>query len=99
LVGGDRKQVTGRPGQQDVGAEELAELRDGVLERRHRGLRGLLAPDLVHEPLGGDRRVRAQKQECEQRALVAAGDRDRSAVCRHLERSEDAEVEEHLYGL
>ena len=59
----------------------LPQLRDRVLERGPRGLRRLLAPQLVDQPLGRDRpRSRRSRRSASSDALLAAADRDRVAV-------------------
>jgi len=50
-------------------------------------------PELLDELIRGHHLVRAQEQEREQGALIPAADRDRNAICRHLERPQDPEVE------
>jgi hypothetical protein len=93
LVGLDRQHVARRLCEQYLRPKHLPELGDRVLERGSRRSRRLLAPHLVDQPLGRDRLVCPQEQEGEHGALISAADRDRNALRRHLERSQDPEVE------
>jgi hypothetical protein len=53
----------------------------------------VLAPELVDEALARDGLVRAQEQQCQQRTLVAAAERQRQAVLDYLQRPQDPELE------
>ena len=77
LVAVELEHVPGRPRLQQSGPEQLAQLRDGVLERGRRRPRRVLAPELVDEALRRDRLVRAQEQQRQQRALIPAAERHR----------------------
>ena len=61
-----------------------------------RGLRRLLAPELVEQAIGRDHLARADDQAAEQRALLLAAERDLPVVPHDLERPEDAELEHFL---
>ena len=88
----DPEQVAGRPRHEDVGAEELAELADEVLERRLRGARRLLAPEGVEQAVGRDGAAGLEEQDGEERPLLGAPEREGDAVSPHLERAEEPEV-------
>ena len=90
----DRQEVAGRPGHEHVRPEQLAQRRDRSLQRRHRRLRRLVAPELLDELRRRDDLVRVQEQRGEEAALAAPGGQaDRCSVraCR-LERAEHAEL-------
>ena len=61
--GVDGQHVARRSPEQHIRSDRLAELMHRVLERRRRGLRRMLAPDLGDETLRGDRLVRPQQQQ------------------------------------
>jgi hypothetical protein len=92
-VGGDPEHVTGLPRGEHVRRQQLADLRDEVLERRRRGARRRLAPELVHEAVDRDDLVRVDQEEGEEGALLLPAERDRPAVADDLERTEDPEIE------
>ena len=58
----DAEHVSGRLGDDPVGPEQLAQLRDEVLERRRRRPRRLLAPERVDQPVGRDRLARRRSR-------------------------------------
>ena len=72
-----------------VGAEQLAELRDEVLERGDRGFRRLLAPQLIDDPVGRDDRIRVEQEEREESPLPLSAERDGPGLVRDLDRTED----------
>ncbi len=74
---------------QHLRAEQLAELRDEVLERCKGGPRRLLSPDRVEQPVDGDDPVRFEEEYGKDRALLLAAERQRPRLRRNLERPED----------
>ena len=93
--------VAGRARHQDrspLVAERLAEPRDVDVDQMVGGVRRILRPQLVDQPLGGDELVRPQGEGREQRSLLASTQGERFAVEVHLERSEDQEFERHAVG-
>ena len=88
----DGEDVARRPGEQELGPDQFAEVRDRVLERRGRGLRRSLAPEPVHEPVGREHLSGMQKQQREESALLLRRDRSDVAVRDDFERPEDPEV-------
>jgi hypothetical protein len=50
-------------------------------------------PQLVDQPIAGDRFVGMEQQEREQRSLFRAAERDRTAVLDGLQRPEDPELD------
>ena len=73
-------------------SECLAEARDVDLQRRGRGRRRLVAPELVDQVLRRHDPTGVQGEHGEQGALLAAADRDRPSVDAHLERTEQGVV-------
>ncbi len=75
------EQVAGGAGHDEVLAarlgvlERLAQLRDAHLQRARRVARRLLAPQVVHEPVGGDGVALVDEQVDEERPDLEAGDR------------------------
>ena len=61
-------------------AERLAQLGDPHVQRRDARCRLILAPQLVHQAVGGDDLAAVQQQDPEQRALCGAGQRHGLAV-------------------
>ena len=94
----DVEDVTRRTRYEQVGPEQLAKLRDEVLQRCRRRLRRLLTPELVDKPVCGHDLACAHQQEAEKRPLLLPTERDRAVVADDFERSEDPEVR-HLSGL
>ena len=76
----------------DVAAEQLAERRDGVLERPDRRRRRALAPQIGDEPVGRDDLARPQGERGQERALLAARQRDHPLAVAHLEQPEEADL-------
>ena len=94
LLGRERQDVPVLPGGQRGPAvrEGLAQARDLHVERARGGRRRALAPQRVHDPVGGQHLVRMQEQQREQRPAAAAAERDDPSLVEHLERAEDAEL-------
>ena len=84
--------VPGRLGNEHVGAERLAQLRDVHLQGVRGRPRRRLAPQLVDQPLHRDDLVPAQEQCREQRPLLRAPESEGAAAEAHLERAEDQEL-------
>jgi len=72
LARGDLEDVAAGPGDQHLGAENLAQLRDVALQRLGGGRRRPLAPELLDQALAPDELVRPQREDREQLALSAA---------------------------
>ena len=89
LIGRHGEHVSRRAEEQDVRPERLPQRHDGVLHRRRRVLRRVIAVELVDELLGRHDPARAQEESDEQRALSRPPERDRRLPVRHLERAED----------
>jgi hypothetical protein len=84
---GREKLVVGPVGEQASELRHVA-VQDGVHRRR-----GVVAPELLDEPLARDDLVRVQDKKGEQRALLRAAERQRALRLCGLERPEDLEVE------
>ena len=92
LVGLDDEEVTGAPGDEDVRLDQLAQLRDAVLDHLHGRRRRVALPELVDQTVAGDDLVRAKEENRHQLALTDAAQRDRPIACADLERAQDAVV-------
>ena len=73
-------------------SECLAQARDVDLQRRGRGRRRLVTPELVDQVLRRHDSTGVQREHGEERALLAPADGDRPAVDPHLERAEQGVV-------
>ena len=93
LTAVELEHVARRPRVQKARAQQLAELRDRVLERGRCGARWVLTPELVDEALGREGLVCPQEQECQEGTLISAAELHRRAFVQHLERTEDSELE------
>jgi hypothetical protein len=94
LVGLDAQHVAVRARREQLAviAKRLAQLRDAHPQRRRAG-RGLrVAPQVVHEPIGGDHLAGVEQQDRKEGALAVAGDTHRDAVVPDLQRPQDAKV-------
>src|SRR5207253_10634365 len=80
LLGIDSERVAGRARDERLASQELAQLRDVVLEGRHGRAGRLLSPDLVDDPVGWDDATGVQEQEGQNRALLLPAELDRPAV-------------------
>ena len=76
LVGSDVEDVAGRTGVEDVAPQHSTQSPDGVLKRRGRRLRRLLAPERVDEPVGRDDSAGLEHEDGEEPALLRASERD-----------------------
>ena len=98
LSGLHAEQVSGRPRDDPrlVGrrrAERLPQPRDVHLHVVHRGIRRVLAPEGVNDPLARDHSIRTQQQQREQRPLLRPGCRNGQAVHADYERPENPELQ------
>ena len=92
LVALDADHVAGRAGDDPVGAEGLAELRDVVLDRVQRLLGRAHSPELVDQAVGRDDLVRAGEQQGEQRSLALTPECKRAVGVDHLQGPKDPEL-------
>ena len=92
LLSSDLQDVAGSARDESLRPEELSERDDRVLQRRRRGLRRLLAVELVDELLRRDDAPGAQEQRDEERALPRPPEGDLALLVPHLERAEDPEL-------
>ena len=76
LIRSDVEYVARRACVENVAPQRPAQASDGVLERRGRRLRRLLAPERVDEPVGGDDPAGLEHEDGEERALLGASERD-----------------------
>src|SRR5439155_24581144 len=90
-----RQRVARRARLDDVGAELLAHLRDGVLKRGRGRRRGTLAVELVQDPVGRHDLAAVHEQDGEKHPLSPATESHRTAVAHDFERPEDPELEGH----
>ncbi len=93
LLALDAQPVAGRPRLEQVGAEQLAQLRDEVLQRRRGRPRRPLAPEAVDQAVGRHHPSGLEQQEREDRAQLLAPDGYRLAVGEHLDGAEQPELE------
>jgi hypothetical protein len=84
--------VPRRAREDPVGAQDLPELRDVVLERVGGRARRLARPELVDEAVGGDDLCAPRQEQREHRPLPRAPERQLLPVGDDLERSQDAEL-------
>ncbi len=94
LLRQDAQRVSRRAGLDGVGAEQLSELRDAVLERGRRRP-GRLGPERVDQRVSRHDVVRVQDEDREKRALTLATDVEAAGRSPDLERSQDPEIQ-HL---
>jgi hypothetical protein len=76
-----------------VGLELLPEARDVLLQRGLGVLGGVLAPQLVDEPVGRDDFARVEQQDRENAALLGSAETDLPVPVSSRKGSEDAEFE------
>ena len=92
LAGLDDEEVAGAPRHEHVRLDQLAQLRDAVLDHlRGRG-RGVAFPELVDQAIARDDLVAPEEENRHQLALVDSAHRDESISCADLERAEDSVV-------
>ena len=87
--------VPGRLRDKNVRADLLAQLRDEVVERRRCGPRGLRAPEVVNELVGGHDLPYLEQERGEDGPLVLPAQGERPTVGEYLRRSEDPELDPH----
>ena len=88
----DLQRVARRVRAQDPVRQRLAELRDVDVDHLHRGVRDVLAPQVVHEPVDGHRPVGLQQQPGEQRPRLAPAEAQRLLAVQHLQWPQDPEL-------
>ncbi len=90
----DAQHVPGSSGLEHVAGapERLAQRGDVDLNRLRGGLRDLLRPKRLCEPVGRDDLVRMEEQEREQRALAGSAEIERAPGIEHLERPQNLEL-------
>jgi hypothetical protein len=99
LVGLELQDVTGRAGDERLlggpvrASEQLAQPGDVAVQRRRGGLRWLLAPELLDQPVAGDDLVRVQQEESEKGAALPSAELEGSAAIPNLEWAEQPELQ------
>ena len=88
----DRNAVGAADGADRVSRELLAQRRDAVLQDLGGGRRRILAPELVDDHVAGERLVRVEEEQRQDRALLGAAERELSLAVERLKRPEDAVV-------
>ena len=91
-VATDREPVAGRVSDEHVAADQLAQRRDGVLERPGCGGGRALTPEVRDEPVGRHDLARPQRQCRQERTLLPARQRDDPVAVQGLERAEQADL-------
>jgi hypothetical protein len=94
-AGLDLQQIAGRPGDEHVASEHLAQRRHIHLHKLGRRRRRSLAPELVDDPVAGHDLVRVEQQQREQCPLLRRPELDLRTVDHRLERAENPELD-HL---
>src|SRR6266508_4171158 len=89
----DLDQVARWAGNDHFGAEQLAQLRHEIRERRRRRRWRLSIPELLDDALGRNNFAGVKKQESEERALLLAAKRERPGLGDDLNGSKDPELE------
>jgi hypothetical protein len=92
LVVAHLEHVARSAGVQPWFGKRLAQVRDVDLHHLLSRVRDVLAPESVDDPLAGERAVRVQKQNREERPLLACRDLQRRVAIEHLQRAEQAKV-------
>jgi hypothetical protein len=93
LLGSNIEHVAGWTRDDHPVAEEATELRHDVLERRTRGARCALAPEVVDESLARHRLPRADRERAEQRPLLPPREPHEPLALPDLEWPQQAELE------
>ena len=75
-----------------VAHHQPSQLGDVALDELRRARRRLLAPQALHEPVGGHRLVRAEREHRQHAALLGGGDRCRVAADLELHGSEETNL-------
>ena len=92
LVPHDAQQIAGRPRLQPLLADQLAQPRDVHLKSLRCGLRRVVLPEGVDQPIPRDDVVRVEEQHREQGALLGTAEIDGLPIGMHLQRAEDPEL-------
>ena len=92
LVVAHLERVARTPGVQPWFGKRLAQVRDVDLHHLLSRVRNVLAPEGVDDPLAGERAVCVEKQNREERPLLACRDLQRHMTIEHLQRAEQAKV-------
>jgi hypothetical protein len=87
------QRVAGRTGDQELlraalAGEELAQPGDVAMESRCGGLRRLLAPKLLDQPVAGNDLIDVQEQKRQQGAALSSSELECAAVVAYLEWAE-----------
>ena len=90
--GSTTSEIARRPGTRTPSGKSFRKPRDVRLQRRHRRLRRLLAPEIMDQPLTRDDPVRAQQQHGENRPLTLTSQRKRPIARAHLQRAKHSKV-------
>ena len=100
VVVDDVEGVARRRGAEDIRAEQLAQLRDEVLERALRGLGRPLPPQCIDEAVDGDDLARVEQEEGQQGAVLLPGQENLVLAVDHAQRSQQSVMHEYwLYHL
>jgi hypothetical protein len=89
LPGLDAKQVAGTAGDEQLGLQEPAQLRDAVLDDLGRCRRRIALPELVNQAIARDDLVCMQQENRQQLALAHSAQLDRTISRADLEGAED----------
>ena len=92
LAGLDPEHVAAPLGDEQPIAEHLAQVRYVPLNDLVRARGRLLTPDLVDQPIRGDRLAAVQEQHGQQRPLLGRAQRQRAVVIDNLKRPENAKL-------
>jgi hypothetical protein len=84
--------IPGRTPRDSTVTEGLSDSRDVVVEGVVGSGRLTLAPDALDQAVAGDRFVRVQEEDREQRPLLRAPERQLMAVVPHLDGTENSEL-------
>jgi len=92
LRGLELQHVAGRPGHELLARQQLAQPGDVPMQRGRRGLRRLVAPELVDQAVGGDDLVGVEQEKREEGAALPASELERTVAIEHLERPEQPKL-------
>ena len=98
LSGVRREHVAAALRKQHPAAERPAKVRHIPLQRLGGARRRPLAPQLIDQPFARHHLAAAQHQDCQQRPLLRAAERNRPLPLDHLDRPQDTEVEHDFLG-
>jgi hypothetical protein len=98
----DPQQIPGWPGQQDrrccrhcAGVEQPTDLSDIAMQQVGGGRGRAVGPQEVDQPIGRHHLVGVQEENCEQRAVLGAGEGDRTAAVEDLHGPKDTKLHPH----